>query len=315
MLKSVFRLVLAGATFIVATRGATAAELHQIQRLPGVTPVESRLNDSEVWVIRGQNCTSGGCCDNGGGYGCCDNGGGLGCCDSGCDSGCCDSYCDCTVDYGCCGLPGAYVLAEATFFKYHRADGVPAGSTFDYEVSPRITLGYTGQSGLGGRLRYWEYDHAAGAASVDTYNLDAEIYQRVALGCKTTVEVAGGVRYNEFEEIGIGLGPVSGSGWGAMASLEGTRKIRRGYLYARARHAMLFDDSTAAGVPLSDINPTQTELTLGWRGMRCLANGAVATLDLAVESQNWSNYSIGRFAPAPVDVGFFGFTAGLGVLY
>jgi hypothetical protein len=341
MLKTVFRLVLAGATVFISAHSTTlqASEESQLRRLPEVTPVEARLNASDVWVIRGQDCTNG---YHGGGLGCCDNGG-LGCCDAGCGpggcgaGGCCDNggydnCCDPSVTYGCCGLPGAYVLAEVMFLKYHRAEGLAPANTFGYEAAPRITVGYTGPGGLGGRLRWWEYDHTAGAVRVNTYNIDAEVYQRVAVGCRSTVEISGGVRYNEFSETGANPpGLLFGnlgtrfSGWGGMVALEGTRQIRRGHLYARARGVMLFDDATLTstffGVPVAagvnDVMPSVTELTLGWRGMRALSNGAVLTGDVAFEAQNWSNYAASGtgLAPRATDVGFAGITLGLGLLY
>ena len=58
--------------------------------------------------------------------------------------------------------------AEALCFWYFRADGVRAGSynnvpavttddiEFKYNMSPRLTLGYVTNSGLGFRARWWE---------------------------------------------------------------------------------------------------------------------------------------------------------------
>ncbi len=67
----------------------------------------------------------------------------------------------------CCDQSGWIFGAEATFFKYHRTDGVRYGggnldeTQFDYNVSPRLTLGYVNCDGLGIRVRYWNYDQTA----------------------------------------------------------------------------------------------------------------------------------------------------------
>ena len=37
---------------------------------------------------------------------------------------------------------------------------------FDHDVSPRVWLGYVNDRGLGGRTRYWQYDHQANPVSV-----------------------------------------------------------------------------------------------------------------------------------------------------
>ena len=63
----------------------------------------------------------------------------------------------------CYGPGGWFGMAEVTFFRYGRADGARMGSTdpgedapFDFEASPRLTLGYMGDDGFGARLRYWD---------------------------------------------------------------------------------------------------------------------------------------------------------------
>ena len=119
------------------------------------------------------------------------------------------------------GIGGGIVFqAEALFFKYHRADGVRAGSysnvppdftddvNFDPEATPRLTLGYVFDNGLGFRGRWWKYDHqgaavfpATGVAmNVDTYTLDLEVFENFELNDCWTAEISGGVRYNEFDE-------------------------------------------------------------------------------------------------------------------
>src|SRR5688572_6570612 len=107
------------------------------------------------------------------------------------DCGACDECCD-----SCSGTGGLVFVAEAAFFRYHRADGVRIGDDegdddveFDFEASPRITLGYAGSDGLGVRVRWWEYDEEAesfdgqGEMVVDTYTFDVELFDTVQLDC------------------------------------------------------------------------------------------------------------------------------------
>src|SRR2546425_5398367 len=115
-------------------------------------------------------------------------------CEGGCgaDIGCgCDS-CGCG---GCCGQGGIWASAELMWFKYHRADGARVSNEtstngdddvpFDFEASPRFSLGFVREDGLGVRVRYWKFDHTAikgagtgdqDALSVNTYTLDGEVF-------------------------------------------------------------------------------------------------------------------------------------------
>src|SRR5688572_26808240 len=126
-----------------------------------------------------------------------------------------EGICDST-----CGDGGFYGLAEVLFLKYHRADGVRAGSfnnlppattddiTFDYNATPRLTLGYVTDSGIGARVRYWEYDQAGTPVfpatgvtmGVDTYNIDFEAFERLQVSDCWAFELSGGLRYNQFDE-------------------------------------------------------------------------------------------------------------------
>ncbi len=62
----------------------------------------------------------------------------------------------------------AFVFARPHFKEAFQATvGDPTAAislvpfSYDYDISPRTWLGYTGANGLGVRTRYWQYDHAA----------------------------------------------------------------------------------------------------------------------------------------------------------
>jgi len=241
-----------------------------------------------------------------------------------------DDCLDCCCDP--CG-GGWAAEAELPFLRYHRAGGLGAtnASEFDFATSPRFTLGYEGANGLGARVRYWEYDQVNEARniSVDTFNLDFEVFQNIQLSSNTSVEMSAGIRKNDFEEIDSSgviplpvaiVIPTSFSGWGGLLGVEINRESRFGTLYAYGRYAILMGDvsiATATWAPIPATNIVrgidhtghQTEIGLGIeRSFDIL--GATATAKAGVEWSNWSNYSY-EFR----SVGFGGFVLGLGVNY
>ncbi|HUG66215.1 MAG TPA: Lpg1974 family pore-forming outer membrane protein [Pirellulaceae bacterium] len=266
-----------------------------------------------------------------------------------------DGICDST-----CGDGGFYGLAELMFMKYHRADGVRAGSfnnippattddvSFDYNATPRLTLGYVTDSGLGVRVRYWEYDQVGTpdfpgtgvGMGVDTYNIDFEAFERVQVSDCWAFELSGGLRYNSFNEtmtdpIPPGARLNSFDGLGGIVGLEATRSLGRwGNLYGRTRFGILHDDKTVINVAggltqaaiLRDSTVTMTEIAMGYEWNRCTRNGSLLFARAGYEWQHWDNFS-SSFTPftttppgnppaafaGPSDVGFSGFVFALGL--
>ena len=282
-----------------------------------------------------------------------------GCCDS--DPSSCDACCD-----PCCDpyAGGLFFQAEALFFRYNRADGARAGNfnnvpavgtddiTFDYTATPRVTLGYVFDGGLGFRARYWEYDQTGDAAfpasgvamRVDTSTIDIELFEVFDLNDRWSVEIAAGVRYNEFAELMVDPAPAPlqtrvnyFEGWGGIVSVEGKRSLGRwGALYARGRGGILMDDALVLNGPfavapvredalLIDAVHSMTELALGWEIERYWGR-SLLTFRGGYEWQIWNNYTtsftpVSDTSPArshmagPSDVGFNGFTLLLGIDY
>lgn len=148
------------------------------------------------------------------------------CCTS-CNSGCgsCQSNCcsnSCCSNGGCskgcgCGIGGLFGGAdpvggfvggfEYVWFRPFASNGdLPnanfgvaggAGVTdrtlnFNYQVTPRIFLGYVGASGLGGRVRYWQYDHGGGTNSTTDTNPNSGTFG-------DTATIAGGFKFQTFD--------------------------------------------------------------------------------------------------------------------
>lgn len=267
-----------------------------------------------------------------------------GCC---CEPSCCaDALCDACCD-DCCGDPGYFAEAELLFLKYHRADGVRTGtdepgddSEFDYEEAFRFTVGVIGPDGLGIRVRYFDYDHTAldrdnGFIDVDTFTIDVEVFESCDMCCNWSLELAAGIRYNDFQEILLDdEGPDTRinqfAGWGGIVGAEVRRALgERRALYARVRYAILTDDKSVlnaepAGNPviLVDTIGSIAEISMGVEGTRCLSNGALGYARIGFEWQIWENYS-SSFEDTednddfsgPSDVGFIGLTTTIGVRY
>lgn len=247
---------------------------------------------------------------------------------------------------------------EGLLFKYHRADGVRAGSysnvppsytddvEFDHMLTPRITLGYVSDGGLGFRVRWWQYDQEGDPVfpetgvgmSVETDTLDLELFEVINLSERWTVEVSGGFRYNTFDELMVD--PIPGAvrlnafeGWGGIVGLEGRRSLGVwGGLYARARAAVMMDDKLVLhtreyadeqNALLLDSTLGMTELAVGYEISRLVRRSCV-TFRTGYEWQNWYNYS-SAFTPVTTtppdnppasfagstDVGFGGITLAL----
>ena len=251
--------------------------------------------------------------------------------ENGCDLGCDD---DC--DPGC----GRSFIAdiEATFFRYHRSPGVQVGddadqfAEFDHELAPRITLGIVNDEGLGGRIRWWDYNEdatapAGGFVSVDTYTIDLEVFQNIQLNSCASVEFSGGVRYVDFTEM-VGIGFISFNAFDGLGGVVGAKvrlESRFGTLYGGARFALIGDDKVFDDVDPGidthlDVITSMTEIGTGVEFNRCLSSGATLTGRAGFEWQIWENFvegkdvgndQFGDFFGGGGDAGFVGFVLGL----
>jgi len=275
---------------------------------------------------------------------------------SGCgyDGGCCPAQCGCSCGgcscgtcgcfEPCCHSQGLWATAELMFFRYHRADGVRVGDDapvenveFDFEATVRLTLGWVSSSGLGARVRWWEFDqNAAGVEprdnlGVDTYNLDVEVFDTFCLNRNWDLELSAGIRYNHFIEQATDANAFRTNvfhGYGGILGAEVRRLVCCNHvLWARGRLAILMDDkivSNQAFDPrLTDVVVAQTELAFGYNYIVPLCDNSYVFAGVAAEWQLWSNFSSSYDGMAfggaedrfdgQSDVGFggFGIQAGL----
>ena len=211
----------------------------------------------------------------------------------------------------CCDQSGFISQYENTFFRFHHGDGVDKDQEFDFEYAPRATLGYVGPDGLGIRTRIWYYDHENGGASIESYNIDIEFFEEIALSCCTSIEVSGGIRINSYEEEGLGQGDQEFEALGGIIAIEVNRTLAvGGAFYARLREGILMDDWNDDGDNNLDTSQMHTEIGFGYKTSSC-HGCAVVTALAGVEWQNWQNYDEGDEG----GVGFGGFVLGLGIEY
>jgi hypothetical protein len=235
-------------------------------------------------------------------------------------------------------------MGEVIWLRYHRADGVRVGTDggddeeFDFEITPRLTVGWVRSDGLGARIRYWEFDHNSNddgdvdRLDVDTYTWDFETFDTFCLNRNWDLEIAAGARYNEFREAMIDPGDNqvrlnSFSGYGGLVGAELRRLVgTSGAIFVRARGALLmsdkdvFNNSGAQQERLVDVVVGMTEYAFGYDYIMPMTAGAYAFARVQAEWQNWYNFSSGFEDTAntqdfagPADVGFGGWGFAFGV--
>src|SRR5690606_2621950 len=109
-----------------------------------------------------------------------DGSSGNGCSDcdyGGCQHGgfACSSACGCKPIV--CRSPAWYAGYEITFLRAHISDNQLAdGWDEEYGAGNRFILGYDHGNGVGGRLRYWMFNHGLDSADgFDTVGIDMDV--------------------------------------------------------------------------------------------------------------------------------------------
>lgn len=210
-------------------------------------------------------------------------------------SGCSDCACGASAGgYACktscrcnpviCGAPAWYAGYEITFLRAHLGNTDLADDWDDeYGAGNRFVLGYDNGNGVGGRLRYWMFNHGLDAADgltgvgIDMDVADAEVTLQNRLA-HWDLLLSGGIRYARMELAGdspfIGPFDMYFEGVGPTVSLDVTRDIgRRGfYLLGNLRTSILLGDvrenfpfgggDTVEGESMFVL---ENQLGMGWR--------------------------------------------------
>ena len=220
-----------------------------------------------------------------------------------------------------------FANAEATFFRYLRADGVRVGTgsdesgSFAFEAAPRFTVGRVTPSGCGLRVRYWDFEAFTGVEDVaegdgigvDTYTLDVELFQEAQLTQTMTMECFFGIRHNGFTERMLDspgqfdqdIRSHDFNGLGAIIGAEFRWDFFWGEPFARIRGVALQgdlfvinDDDAGGGIraPLEhrqarDVLPTVIEIAIGYEYGHEISFGRRVFVQFAYERQIWFDYS------------------------
>src|SRR5262245_48226931 len=171
-------------------------------------------------------------------------------------SGCCE----------CCGRSGFVAAGEIMWLKAYQSDG--DFGDFNFRDGYRFWVGYQGDSGLGARLRYFDYFQRAPNTGdfINIYALDGEIYDNVAIGCYWDLIVGAGFRVLGYEASDAGPGRVTDALWGVgpVVTAELYRHLGdRAALYAITRQSIIVGSGRDDGTVTQDTTGSVTELQLG----------------------------------------------------
>jgi len=243
---------------------------------------------------------------------------------------------------GACYRAGWYSGVEAVYVKPYFEEGVAASPSYDFEVSPRVWLGYQTSSGLGWRVRYWQFDHDANPVvdpldglerhSLQAQVLDLDVTQFLSFG-GFEMTASGGVRYARFKADSFdatnGTMNTDFEGIGPTLALDMRRPLgNRLSLIANGRTSVLFGDTRlqraddpvfgAFTVTKDDDLVCSLETQVGFEYV-LFGNGRRLALRALMEGQLWGMAfeQPDELGPATGDAGhddmggFFGFTLGL----
>lgn len=216
--------------------------------------------------------------------------------------------------------------SDVLFLKYGNSKGFDNDDVFDFESGIRLALTRIGDSDVGVRMTWfqWEHEGTDGAvrAGLDTYNLDLEVLKRIEIGDRTVMELTGGVRHNDTNSFfPTTFEPNNFLGWGGIVGVRGGVRVREnGMLYARGKTAILMGEGfhDANNAPTGDVNDVirnQTELALGYEHRFQLGAFTIVPRT-GFESQYWDGFLVDSVDEHPEsDIGLLGFVGGVGITY
>jgi len=233
---------------------------------------------------------------------------------------------------------GIIAGTETVFLRPYSSGGLldlsPAQMNFN--PSQRYWIGYQGADGLGGRIRYWEFDRGVSTPvtglGVEYRNLDVEMTQAVDFK-RWNLLFAGGLRYQETAtDISVVAGvPVAFNlgfdGVGLTFATQATRDLNSSGTWrmtAGARYSAVYGNAKAnigvglgglgLGVTSRDDLVNVLELNIGPQYRRRLSNGSYLTMGAGVEAQYYSNgLDLPSVVGLGIDTGFIGFGSSIGI--
>jgi hypothetical protein len=257
-MKTDFLRTLAACALVAASIGSATAQDIQLASATDMNNIYARLAELESRVAA-SNVAYGG-------------GGGCGAAADACDE--------------CCDRSGFIAGGEALFLRAYESEG--DFNNGNYDEGFRFWIGWQGAGGLGGRIRYFDYDSISDDG--DTFEsefVDFEIYDAIRIGCNWELNVGGGLRYADvaIDEDGEGLED-SITGVGPVLSVELLRHIGdRTALYAIARESIVVGDGFDGGEAEPDQTVAISEIQLGLQVHREMDSGALLYGRMGWETQ------------------------------
>jgi hypothetical protein len=280
MRLNMFRLLAAMAAAVFFTVSGSASVQAQEMQFVSVTAfneVQNRLDDLEFRLASmGDNGKNGNGCDS--------------------KTDCCDPVTSC-----CCTTRGFTGMAELLALRAFESEG--AAETTSYNVAYRLTAGWTGDRGLGVRVRWFDYSTDTNIEDFNLYGVDAEVTGNFKLGCNWNGLLALGARHSKFEEVG----DVKFYGWGPSVAAELRRNLRNNIdLFGSARYAILIGENQQDNY---DGCMSYGELQVGAEWHRHLCGTTTLFVRGALEAQLWS----GQANDDTQDLALFGGNFGIGI--
>lgn len=224
--------------------------------------------------------------------------------------GCCESCSPCCQSSG----GGPYFLAELIVARPHATENAFGGQPFDPNYGYRVTLGWAAEGGLGGRVRWLDFENTrprgANRDGLDLLALDLEATLSPHICDRFHVLLVGGFRFSnaEFFSNANANNPTSRirDAVGPTLGIEVGYDIGRGLgVFASGHTAFLFGDDIRQNARDSMFN--WSEIQVGLQYARNMG-GFTTFVRGGVEAH--------RFEGVPFDtqdIGLFGYFIGLGI--
>lgn len=223
-----------------------------------------------------------------------------------------------TFCHPCSTQPGLTFNAEVTFLKPYQSEGESPG--FDHEAAPRVSMGYTGNEGLGVRVRWFDYETVNPAnigvpALIEKFDLDVvdvEVTDKFRLGHWDGL-LSGGLRYADYEEFGFFDADRMNDSLGPVIGVELSRNVNsKLQLFGLARASLQFaGDGVDNGRPMSNMFFSISEIQIGAERTLREVRGGRVFIRGAFEAQRWSGGVIGDGDSE--DLGLIGGTVAIGI--
>lgn len=212
---------------------------------------------------------------------------------------------------------GVYANAELLLLRPFETDEDTDSDTDGngYYPAPRITLGYTASSGVGGRARWFYYGNDWGSDLDQRLStIDGELFSNFNWGQDWSGTFSGGLRWARFRE-GTGIEDDLDEAYGPIIGFELRRAISDNLgMYAGVREAILVGNGPD-GTSSHSRAAMATELQLGLQMQRNISGRARVFGRAGIEGQHWDGHAVDPDDADAQTLGLFGGVFSVGIDY